>query len=89
MDYSEWSPQQDVHLQSDGYQNYTQDNLREGKARCKEALQKVGQRCAALAVACCIVAFGSSLLMVKRLLRSHVAQSCLDIWNTIFELIIM
>lgn len=40
MDYSEWSPQQDVHLQSDGYQNYTQDKLREGKARCKEALQK-------------------------------------------------
>ena len=41
MDYSEWSPQRDVHLQSDGYQNYSQDNLREGKARCKEALQKV------------------------------------------------
>ena len=41
MDYSEWSPQQDVHLQSDGYQNYGQDNLRDGKARCKEALQKV------------------------------------------------
>lgn len=41
MDYSEWSPQGDVHLQSDGYQNYSQDNLREGKARCKEALQKV------------------------------------------------
>lgn len=40
MDYSEWSPQQDVHLQSDGYQNYGQDNLRDGKARCKEALQK-------------------------------------------------
>lgn len=42
MDYGEWSPQGDVHLQSDGYQNFSIDNLREGKARCKEALQKVG-----------------------------------------------
>lgn len=42
MDYGEWSPQQDVHLQSDGYQNYSQANLREGKAKCKEALQRVG-----------------------------------------------
>ena len=41
MDYTEWSPQQDVHLQSDGYQNYSQANLREGKAKCKEALQRV------------------------------------------------
>ena len=41
MDYNEWSPQQDVHLQSDGYQNYSQANLREGKAKCKEALQRV------------------------------------------------
>lgn len=40
MDYNEWSPQQDVHLQSDGYQNYSQANLREGKAKCKEALQR-------------------------------------------------
>jgi len=64
MDYSEWSPQQDVHLQTDGYQNYTQDNLREGKARCKEALQKVGQLRATLAVAFCTIAFGSSLPMV-------------------------
>ncbi len=74
MDYSEWSPQHDVHLHSDGYQNYTQDNLREGKARCKEALQKVGQRHAALALACCIVAFGPSLLLVKSMPRSRVAQ---------------
>lgn len=42
MDYGEWSPQHDVHLQSDGYQNYSQANLREGKAKCKEALQRVG-----------------------------------------------
>ena len=42
MDYGEWSPQADVHLQSDGYQNFSIDNLREGKARCKEALQRVG-----------------------------------------------
>ncbi len=89
MDYSEWSPQQDVHLHSDGYQNYTQDNLREGKARCKEALQKVGQRCTALALACCIVAFGSSLLMVKSILRSNVVQSWLDTWRTTFGLISM
>ena len=41
MDYNEWSPQQDVHLQSDGYQNYSQATLREGKAKCKEALQRV------------------------------------------------
>lgn len=40
MDYSEWSPQHDVHLQTDGYQNYSQENLREGKAKCKEALQR-------------------------------------------------
>lgn len=40
MDYNEWSPQQDKHLQSDGYVNYNKDTLREGKARCKEALQR-------------------------------------------------
>ncbi len=86
MDYSEWSPQQDVHLHSDGYQNYTQDNLREGKARCKEALQKVGQRCAALALACC---FAPSLLMLKSFVRYCTIMMLRDIWRTMLKLIIM
>ena len=50
MDYNEWSPQQDKHLQSDGYVNYNKDTLREGKARCKEALQRV--RCPAQLLLC-------------------------------------
>jgi starch synthase len=40
MDYSEWSPQVDQHLQSDGYTNYNTDTLVEGKAKCKAALQQ-------------------------------------------------
>ncbi len=41
MDYSEWSPGADPHLRSDGYANYGTDDLVAGKARCKEALQRV------------------------------------------------
>ena len=54
MDYGEWSPQGDVHLQSDGYQNFSIDNLREGKARCKEALQKVGLSLHTSTLACVV-----------------------------------
>lgn len=54
MDYGEWSPQGDVHLQSDGYQNFSIDNLREGKARCKEALQKVRLSLHISSVACVV-----------------------------------
>lgn len=40
IDTKEWSPQYDVHLTSDGYTNYSLENLQTGKAQCKEALQK-------------------------------------------------
>ncbi|CAO2820293.1 unnamed protein product [Amaranthus hypochondriacus] len=40
IDVTEWNPQLDVHLQSDGYTNYTLETLKPGKAQCKEALQK-------------------------------------------------
>ena len=42
IDYTEWHPASDPHLQRDGYANYDLDSLTEGKARCKAALQKVG-----------------------------------------------
>ena len=64
MDYNEWSPQHDTHLQSDGYQTYSQDNLREGKARCKEALQKVTRR-AIIHWSCCMS--GALTLPSKRI----------------------
>ena len=41
IDTSDWSPQQDRFLRSDGYTNYDIDNLVDGKARCKAALQRV------------------------------------------------
>jgi len=41
IDYSEWSPQADKFLRSDGYRNYDLDSMREGKAACKAALQRV------------------------------------------------
>ncbi|KAI8465682.1 MAG: hypothetical protein J3K34DRAFT_436113 [Monoraphidium minutum] len=40
IDYQEWSPQHDVHLDGDGYTRYNLDNLVEGKRQCKMALQK-------------------------------------------------
>ncbi|XP_073525332.1 uncharacterized protein [Phyllobates terribilis] len=39
VDTNEWSPQTDIHLQSDGYTNYSLETLRSGKSRCKSALQ--------------------------------------------------
>ena len=41
IDTAEWSPERDAFLQSDGYATYSAADLREGKARCKAALQRV------------------------------------------------
>ncbi|KAF3789343.1 Starch synthase 2 [Nymphaea thermarum] len=40
IDMNEWNPQLDVHLQSDGYTNYSLETLKTGKPQCKAALQK-------------------------------------------------
>ncbi|TVU30615.1 hypothetical protein EJB05_22245 [Eragrostis curvula] len=40
IDTSDWNPSDDVHLQSDGYTNYSLETVQAGKAQCKEALQK-------------------------------------------------
>lgn len=40
IDTKDWSPELDVHLQSDGYANYSLETLRTGKAQCKAALQR-------------------------------------------------
>lgn len=40
IDTKDWNPELDVHLQSDGYTNYSLDTLQTGKPQCKEALQK-------------------------------------------------
>ncbi|KAK5820218.1 granule-bound starch synthase 2, chloroplastic/amyloplastic-like [Gossypium arboreum] len=40
IDMEDWNPQHDVHLQSDGYTNYSIETLQPGKAQCKAALQK-------------------------------------------------
>ncbi|KAL6520394.1 Sucrose synthase [Orobanche minor] len=40
IDTREWSPESDVHLQSDGYLNYSLETLGTGKPQCKAALQK-------------------------------------------------
>ncbi|KAF0901744.1 hypothetical protein E2562_006210 [Oryza meyeriana var. granulata] len=40
IDYREWNPEVDVHLQSDGYTNYTASSLDSGKRQCKAALQR-------------------------------------------------
>ncbi|XP_049385534.1 granule-bound starch synthase 2, chloroplastic/amyloplastic [Solanum stenotomum] len=40
IDTKEWNPELDVHLQSDGYVNYSMDTLQTGKPQCKAALQK-------------------------------------------------
>lgn len=40
IDYREWNPEVDVHLQSDGYANYTVASLDSSKPRCKAALQR-------------------------------------------------
>ncbi|KAI5072277.1 hypothetical protein GOP47_0012383 [Adiantum capillus-veneris] len=40
IDDKEWSPELDVHLNTDGYSNYSLNNLEYGKALCKAAFQK-------------------------------------------------
>ncbi|KAF3635946.1 Granule-bound starch synthase 2, chloroplastic/amyloplastic [Capsicum annuum] len=40
IDTKDWNPELDVHLQSDGYVNYSLDTLQTGKPQCKAALQK-------------------------------------------------
>ncbi|KVI09153.1 Glycogen/starch synthase, ADP-glucose type [Cynara cardunculus var. scolymus] len=40
IDKTEWHPQVDVHLTSDGYTNYSLETLHTGKPQCKAALQK-------------------------------------------------
>lgn len=40
IDDKEWNPELDIHLQSDGYVNYSLDTLESGKSLCKAALQK-------------------------------------------------
>uniref|UniRef100_A0ACD5V951 Uncharacterized protein n=1 Tax=Avena sativa TaxID=4498 RepID=A0ACD5V951_AVESA len=40
IDDREWNPEVDVHLQSDGYTNYSLRTLDAGKRQCKEALQR-------------------------------------------------
>ncbi|TKV93707.1 hypothetical protein SEVIR_9G243600v4 [Setaria viridis] len=40
IDTTDWNPRHDVHLQSDGYTNYSLETVQTGKAQCKEALQK-------------------------------------------------
>ncbi|OEL19473.1 Soluble starch synthase 2-1, chloroplastic/amyloplastic, partial [Dichanthelium oligosanthes] len=40
VDTTDWNPRHDVHLQSDGYTNYSLETVQTGKAQCKEALQK-------------------------------------------------
>ncbi|KAL9157742.1 hypothetical protein ABFS82_08G023900 [Erythranthe guttata] len=39
IDTKEWSPESDIHLQSDGYTSYSLDTLKTGKPQCKRALQ--------------------------------------------------
>nr|CUS28064.1 starch synthase SSIIa [Triticum monococcum subsp. monococcum] len=40
IDNMEWNPEVDVHLQSDGYTNFSLTTLDSGKRQCKEALQR-------------------------------------------------
>nr|CAB3499572.1 unnamed protein product [Digitaria exilis] len=40
VDTTDWNPRHDIHLQSDGYTNYSLETVQAGKAQCKEALQK-------------------------------------------------
>lgn len=40
IDTTDWNPEVDIHLTSDGYTNYSLDTLREGKRQCKAALQR-------------------------------------------------
>lgn len=40
IDCAEWSPETDAFLKGDGYANYSMQTLKQGKARCKAALQR-------------------------------------------------
>ncbi|XP_039059569.1 granule-bound starch synthase 2, chloroplastic/amyloplastic-like [Hibiscus syriacus] len=40
IDTTDWNPEYDIHLKSDGYANYSLETLKTGKPRCKAALQK-------------------------------------------------
>lgn len=40
IDTKDWNPEVDVHLTSDGYTNYSLENLNTGKPQCKAALQQ-------------------------------------------------
>lgn len=40
IDTADWNPRHDIHLQSDGYTNYSLETVQTGKAQCKKALQK-------------------------------------------------
>lgn len=42
IDTADWSPAVDTFLQSDGYRHYDAGSLKDGKAACKAALQRVG-----------------------------------------------
>ena len=56
IDTSDWSPQQDSYLRSEGYTNYDMDSLVEGKARCKAALQRVRPASCKLLIITCLPA---------------------------------
>ncbi|RZS08140.1 hypothetical protein BHM03_00039079, partial [Ensete ventricosum] len=40
IDTEDWNPEPDLHLQSDGYTNYSIETLQAEKPQCKAALQK-------------------------------------------------
>ncbi|KAE8659506.1 Granule-bound starch synthase 2 [Hibiscus syriacus] len=40
IDTTDWNPEYDIHLKSDGYTNYSLETLKTGKPQCKAALQK-------------------------------------------------
>ena len=54
IDTSDWSPQQDSYLRSEGYTNYDMDSMVEGKARCKAALQRVRPASYELLITTCL-----------------------------------
>lgn len=70
IDYGEWSPWADVFLRSDGYVNYTKESVREGKAACKAALQRV---CLPLALSVLHSSMPPSVFPLIRAGASHCA----------------
>lgn len=51
IDTADWSPTVDKFLQSDGYRHYDASSLKDGKAACKAALQRVGVSLASVGAA--------------------------------------